>query len=958
MSSRPPHIPESAPASSLPPPRASEPSTVAIIAIHGVGRHAPGASAEALATLLTSLGREDAAQRDLEVPPATTAQYAGFDIRSIEVPVAAVATSRLVEMSATTERGRPRTTANDRHQSGLLAKIWGVFDERRGFLAAKRMASKGTASPAPAEQDYDYSYRYMLSQLADYHGEPDRNFSTFRFESRRPDDPSPRVHIYDAHYSDLSKPESSFVGFFFAFYQLLFHLAAMGLKGVYWAEAENSVPGVRGWPWRIFSSLHATAVRMLIMFVPLLNLVMLAIGIAAFADKLSAHAALAVGLSFAGLLGLAATLLLRKNHPSLRRPFFWAMIPFLGAVFGMSLFEFAAQAGHANIPDVPAEKFLVVLTWLFIAGIAVFLIAWKFSAMRPGALVVGGSLYVINAAFYLFWFLPESAPATGNQAATAAFLTIQLVFGELAFCWVSCLLAEFLSWPVGEVCIAITKNWERKCRARAAHRTGRFAFSISASLFLVATLTMWSGIASYASKKLWIFDGVPKPLVNSLSLAKGPLHFVVPDIPGLEARVQYLHGPRNVPPPACMKDGGCAGANVQPKNAPHVWDDYLDGLLLTSVTPGLPVMLLMIALAFLLLFWAFLPSVMCEISPPHTPPSHQAATRSAGEWLSRGLDNTAIMIRFLWIAVIPVPLFFGVLHFLSFNNRTPAGSAWLIDHASKWTLPMIQGTGAAVAVSATVIITLILKYGTAVLDTLLDVDNYLRTVPVEMTPRAHIAERCTSLFRYVAAYRDPQGQPYDRLIIVAHSLGTLVAADLLRFLKISSKTHPDPTLQADGLHVAPGLPAVPVYIFTMGSPLRPLLNRFFPHLYEWVSTIPDNSSRSSELGCALKNPPASIPKDLLPLPGELCVQGWCNAYRSGDYVGRYLWSEGWLTRNTSADGADSMQGGVVRINDPSPSTRAEMCIGIGAHTHYWDRTAPDVARTLEALINNPSEIFP
>ena len=35
-----------------------------------------------------------------------------------------------------------------------------------------------------------------------------------------------------------------------------------------------------------------------------------------------------------------------------------------------------------------------------------------------------------------------------------------------------------------------------------------------------------------------------------------------------------------------------------------------------------------------------------------------------------------------------------------------------------------------------------------------------------------------------------------------------------------------------------------------------------------------------------------------------------------------------------------------------------MCIGIGAHTHYWDRTAPDVAHTLNALINNPSEIFP
>ncbi len=937
--------PESTPASAQPAEGAPMPPAVAVIAIHGVGRHAPGASAEALATLLGSIGRGDAAQRDPSAPPQPPAEYASFDIRAVEVPVAAVATAKLAGMSAEVENGRRLSIANVRRQPTLFSKIWGVFDERRGFLADMRLDSaappppsaKGAAPQPPADGN-NFDYFYMLSQLADYHGEPGRNFSTVRYESRRPDDaaPSPRIHIYDAHYSDLSKPESSFVSFFFAFYQLLFHLAAMGLKNVYWSEAENSVRGFRGWPWRIFSSLHATAVRMLIMFIPLLHLTMLAIGIAAFADKLRPHSALAAGLTLAGILGVAGMLLLCRYRRSPRRPLFWAAVPFLGALLGMAVFYLIALAGHARIEPVPTGKFLAVLTWLFIAGIAVFLIARKFSEMRPGALLVGGSLYLLNAGFYLFWFLPESAPAAGSQAATAAFLTVQLVFGELALCWIICLLAEFFSWPVGEVCLAITKNSERRFRARAAHRTGRFAFSISASLFLIATLATWSGIASYASKKLWVFDGVPKPLVSSLSLAKGPMHFIVPDIPGLEARVQYL------------------AANNPPKSVPHRWDDYLDGLLLTSVTPGLPLTLLLIVLAFLLLLWAFLPSVISEIAAPRTPPSEKTATSAAGEWLSRGLDNTAVLIRILWIAIVPVPLFFGVLHFLSFNNRMPRGFAWLIDHFSKWTLPMIQGTGAAIAVSAITIVTLIFKYGGAILDTLLDVDNYLRTVPVNMTPRARIAERITSLFRYVAAYRDPQGRPYDRLIIVAHSLGTLVTADLLRFLRISSQSHPDPTLQPDGLHLAPGLPVVPIYLLTMGSPLRPLLNRFFPHLYEWVTPIPDNSSRSSELRGALKNPPAAIPADALPLPGELCVKGWCNAYRSGDYVGRYLWSEGWLTRSEDAKGA----GEITRINDPAPSSRAEMCIGIGAHTHYWDRTAPDVAHTLNALINNPSEIFP
>src|SRR5271154_3295232 len=587
MPSNPPHTPDAVSESRESSPRVNPHPTVAVVAIHGVGRHAPGASAEALATLLASLGRAHAAQRNPDAPPQRPAQYAGFDIRAIDVPVAAVATAKLVQMSAAFEGGRALTTANDRHQTSIFAKIWGVFDERRGFLAERRIESaapppasaRGEAPPPPPDGS-NFDYLYMLSQLADYHGEPDRSFSTFRYESRRPDPHpvAPRVHIYDAHYSDLSKPESTFVGFFFAFYQLLFHLAAMGLKTVYWSEAENAVRGVRGWPWRVFSSLHATAVRMLIMFVPLLNLVMLAIGIAAFADRLNAHTAWTVGLSLAGVIGVAATLLLRRNRAPFRRPFFWSLIPFLGTLFSIAAFALIAKAGNSNIPSVPPEKFLVILTWLLLAGVAVFRIAKKFSEMRPGAFLVGGALYVVNAAFYLFWFLPESASAVGHQAATAAFFVIQLVFGEMAFCWLICLTSELVSWPVGELCIAMTKSQERKCRARAAHRTGRFAFSLSASLFLVATLASWTGIASYASKKMLVFDGVPECLINEHSLAKGVLHFVVPDIPGLEARVQSLEG-RSAPPSSpCTANSGAVVAGGQQQAVPHSWSDYLDGL--------------------------------------------------------------------------------------------------------------------------------------------------------------------------------------------------------------------------------------------------------------------------------------------------------------------------------------------------------------------------------------------
>src|SRR5271163_1214328 len=474
----------------------TEHPTVAVIAIHGVGRHAPGSSAEALATLLASLGREDAAQRNPHAPPQNPAPYAGFDIRAIDVPVAAVATAKLVEMSAQVEGGRRRTTANDRHQKSMLAKIWGVFDERRGFLAERRIASAASvpasakgAAPPPPPDGANFDYLYMLSQLADYHGEPDRTFSTFRYESRRaephparPNHPAPRVHIYDAHYSDLSKPESSFVGFFFAFYQLLFHLAGIGLNGVYLAEAENTAPGSGPWPWRVFSWLHACAVRSLTMFVPILNLVFLCIGLSAFVDKFNPIAAYAIGYSLAAFLGLTATLLIRKYHRSPKRPLVWAVIPFVGAGVVICALQLLVLVGHTWISSMHSEKWLVLLNWLILAGVAIYFIARKFNEVRTGSSKIAIPLYVVNVIVFLF-FLHRASGAVSNEAATAAFLTVQFVFGELSLCWVVCLLSALLSWPVSVACIASVTVPEEKCRAKAAHRTGRFAFAISASSF-------------------------------------------------------------------------------------------------------------------------------------------------------------------------------------------------------------------------------------------------------------------------------------------------------------------------------------------------------------------------------------------------------------------------------------------------------------------------------------------
>jgi len=74
------------------------------------------------------------------------------------------------------------------------------------------------------------------------------------------------------------------------------------------------------------------------------------------------------------------------------------------------------------------------------------------------------------------------------------------------------------------------------------------------------------------------------------------------------------------------------------------------------------------------------------------------------------------------------------------------------------------------------------RSGSSVLGIVLDVDNYLRTSPKEKTPRARIVERYVSLLRYLADGRD-KDRSYDRIVIMAHSLGALISGDLLLYLR-------------------------------------------------------------------------------------------------------------------------------------------------------------------------------
>jgi hypothetical protein len=932
---------------------------VAVIAIHGVGWHAPGASAEAVATLLLSMdetGKQGGDGDELKRPdhPKKSPLYSGFEIDSIDVPLRPV-------LSPAEDAGK----ANERYQQGWLALLWGIFDERRGFLSETRYGKGGSLPSPPTGYDPrelregepdrgEYGYRFMITQLAGYEGAVDRDFQTFRYEGKRKaNSAAPTVHIYDAHYSDLSKPQSNIVAFFFAFYQLLFHLASLSLLAVYWTEAENvTIDEKRRWRWRIVSSLHATSVRLLTMFVPILNVVLLEIACSAFIDKTQGKAWLpSVSLTAAALLGLIATFILLRKQGSPPRPVLWALVPFLGA--GVGILILGGLACIYNLifdPGVHLSQTLLLLSWLTIAGVLLGWVGWKFNQLRPGAFALSIVLYAGNAGWFLFYLLPRAH----DQFATASLWAVQWIFGELLLSWILCLLCALVTLPLAIFCTetvrprpqnnetvekAKQRAEERRARAIAAFRTGRFAFSIPAILFVVVTCVLWSGIVVYGSDKFNAFAAVPREAKDGGGSASGWASYVVPGVTPVVERMDRIREPD--PPPAC-----CAKP-VPPDTA--FWSKYLRGLLLVCVTPSLPLTMILFALSLLLLIWAVLPSIVFEIKPKWTKKDATAyRMRSLGKWLSRGLDNIAILTRLLWFAIVPIPLITFAVDWIALHSP----QSWIghfVERAGKPTLLLIEGQGLALAVFGAALVGFVLKYLTTVLDAILDVDNYLRTSPLKATPRAKIAERMTSLLRYIARQTDDQGQPYySKLIIVAHSLGSMVTTDLLRYLERSGKDAPDPDLALYNFRPCPERKCdrpLPIYVFSMGSPLRQLLNRFFPHLYWWVSDIPDNSLED------LRNPLGPpMPGITSPLPrtDEMNVTHWSNAYRSGDYIGRSLWVGQWMQCNSSGDPKQPPE----VAHEVAPRACAEMCIGSGAHTHYWDRSAPEIAARLDKLITS------
>ncbi len=265
---------------------------------------------------------------------------------------------------------------------------------------------------------------------------------------------------------------------------------------------------------------------------------------------------------------------------------------------------------------------------------------------------------------------------------------------------------------------------------------------------------------------------------------------------------------------------------------------------------------------------------------------------------------------------------------------TPSSAEWQGDLSEAVFDPLTalasgSGLDSALKVSATVValiaLAALIKTRLSALakglDVAYDVATYVRVphgerdrAPVE-PPRRRVLRRYATILEHVQSTQGP-----DAIVIAAHSQGSMYSLALLfgdEFRDRSDRQEVSgwplaPRLLPDHPNVerepAPELSA-PLSLLTAGCPILQTYAPSFPGQYEWPADRGAVNAMLADIG----------PRTT-----------WRNVYRSGDYLGRALWSS-----RTCA------------VHAPWGAL-TEACIGPGHHTGYW--SDPRFARQVLALL--------
>lgn len=510
------------------------------------------------------------------------------------------------------------------------------------------------------------------------------------------------------------------------------------------------------------------------------------------------------------------------------------------------------------------------LVMSFAVLVALFFVLRMYDARRTGALKWGLGV----AAFAVMVAIWRFSTYDHDQTIVLRYQTLALSVSEVVFHLLWPLALLILKLIVLLLLLAIVcLLFKGQAKTRAATITQGIITAITSvivplSSSCVVTVLLWSGSALFL-----------KSALNSSAIYESVMPVWIRVLP------DYLEPSRWPSEPSII-------SVVDSSQTAFI--DYLQA---HAGSETFNLMLIGMAFAFLLLVAGTLWSIKDELLPPSgTAAGVTNKIAFSGKWLNAGLTWVALLALIVMIGFSAAAMLIPIVGGCSDNY----GTLWCGNELVKYFGLAITGSSAG-----------LLALGKAYtrglgalrpgLDLALDVDNWLRERPKKSNPRARI------LSRYLALLKHLKERGYERVVIVAHSQGTVITADLLRLLKTAN--------WQDKLNIR---------LFTLGSPLRQLYAERFPDLYGWVTNHGG------------------------PQPTELHgVIYWLNGYRSGDYVGRALWEDLIATPRFSAGPSPKT---FVANDLKAAKPYGEFCVGAGAHTHYFDYTAPDVAVAIDLLI--------
>jgi len=884
---------------------------VAVVVVHGVADQKPGDTMQSVVDLLVSESPNGARYEvtgadefTLHVDPLSPDAYAEQAIATRPGP-SAPPDGTLGE--PTRHRAFTKSVVqslqSDFHRvDGVETPDWkwaaGRLRKRLFSLVAPRPLGKRQATD-DGENGSDRGLeltRYLLGKAIRYDA-PKEDYSSRRVTMTRTASPAQAVDVYEMYWADLSRLASALPRIVTELLTMIFRLSRLGRDTVdeaaFRARTSSGPQATRRWVWlsTLQSMLDWAFVHVLAQLYGQLLLVgafLLAMGAIAAAVVLPDSASV-VSLPIVGLVvaAIAVACLFYFSIGKAHRPGIVASLAVAAIGGGMFFRPDLAPFGVALIVFVVLSS----LGWLALRTADEPFPFVRFSgaicwiAVLATALVSSGS--IVSAADP--WSSVISIALRGVEWTLAWIKWWWIVVGPLAVLWV---LATTL--------IACRAAFDE----RASAATGRLGLLLSLATFVALSMALWATLQS------------------PLQLAVEPFRYLPDGATDYVAASDFL------------------GERFEASTAAFA--------AIASILIGVLVFLAA----------TILPSVLAELR--WTVSLQESEARRLGRWLTlmyRGLDSVILGVVVVGaVFACLASVYYAVDHervrafFAMTSAAHPFGQ--LVGGATGTTLDLIFENlpgysrpllhwlvlpAASLFAALTAfggILSKVLPGLRGPLDVALDVDNYLREFPRARIPRARIFARYAALLDHVAA------RGYDRIVIVAHSQGTVISAEFLRFLSSrSTAMHAD-----DRRSRVRAVLGSDVRLLTLGCPLRQLYAARFPSFYRWIID--------------------AAGKPIGPRAREIGAELWVNAFASGDYVGRWLWSAparqprflhpmidrmapATLGRHLAYDRFDPMPPDAAALGALS---EYETCIGFGAHTHYFDPGQQLVASMVDRLV--------